>query len=78
MGISQVSGPRPGRDGDNGENSSVDLLSLARAGSCRMLVAHIGDRNGEIKPFPVRESVVAATMLVLFTPIFPIVYGICR
>lgn len=35
------------------------------------MVAHIGDRNCEIKPFPVREGVPATMVLVLFTPVFP-------
>ena len=43
-----------------------------------MLVAHIGDRNCEIKPFPVREGVPTTMVLVLFTPMFSPVCGVDR
>ena len=78
MSIGQVSSPRPGRDGNNGENSGVDLQRLAKAGSDFTLVAYVGDRKCEIKPFPVREGVSTAMMLMFFTPVFPLASGIGR
>jgi len=71
MGVDKVSGPRPGRDSDDRKNSSVNLRNLASTRDGCTLVAHIGDRNCEIKPFPVREGVPTTMVFVLFTPVFP-------
>ena len=76
--VCQVSGLLPGRDGYNGEDSSVDLWNLRRAGSDCMLEAHIGDRNCEIKPFPVCKGASTTRVLVLFTPVFSFTRGIGR
>lgn len=51
MSVGKVSGPRPGGDSNDGEDGSVYLWGLARARNDRMLAAHIGDRNREVKPF---------------------------
>jgi hypothetical protein len=71
MSVSQVSGPRPGGDSNDRENGSVNLWNLESTRSRCGLVAHIGDRNREIKPFPVREGVPTTMVPVLFTPVFP-------
>lgn len=42
------------------------------------MVAHIGDGDCEIKPFPVREGVPTTMVLVLFTPMFSPVCGMDR
>jgi len=78
MGIGQVSGPRPGGNGDNGEKCRVNLWGLAGTrGSCT-LVTHKGDRNHEIKPFRGREGVPPTIVPVLFTPVFPPSRGVGR
>lgn len=71
MSVGKVSGPRPGGDSNDGEDGSVYLWGLARARNDRMLAAHIGDRNREVKPFRVREGAPTTRMLMLFTPVFP-------
>jgi hypothetical protein len=43
VGVGQVGGPRPGRDSDDREDGSIDLLNLADARTGYTLVAHIGD-----------------------------------
>lgn len=78
MSVGQISGPRPGRDGDDGKDSSVDLWNIVSLRSDYMLLAHKGDRNGEVKPFQVGEGVSTAMLFVLFTPVFPFARGIGR
>ena len=78
MGVGQVSSPWPSRDSNDGENGSVNLWNLASTRSGCTLATHIGDRNREIKPLPVRESVPTAIMPVLFTPMFAPVRGMRR
>ena len=68
MSVSQVSGLRLGGDSNDRENSSVNLWGSANTKSGRTLIAHIGDRNSEIKPFQVCESVPTTVLPVLFTP----------
>lgn len=69
MNVGRVSSARPGRDRNDRENGSIDLWGSANIKSGRTLVAHIGRRNCEIKPFPVREGVPTTIVLVLFTPV---------
>ena len=69
MSVGQVSRPRPGGDSDDRESSSVNLWGSVSSRNGRTLVAHICDRNREIKPFPVREGASATILLVLFTPV---------
>ena len=78
MNVGCISRPRPGRDSDDGENSSVYLWNLASAGSDSNFIAHKGDRNREIKPFPVREGVSTTMVLVFLTPVFSLACGIGR
>ena len=78
MSVGQVSGPRPRGDSDNGENGSVNLWDLASTRSGRMLVAHVGHRDREIKPFCGREGVPPTTVPVPFTPVFPLGRGVDR
>lgn len=68
MSVGQVSGLRPGGDSNDRENSSVNLWGSANTRSGCTLIAHIGDRNSEIKPFQVCEGVPTTVLLVLFTP----------
>lgn len=68
MSVGQVGRLRPGGDSNDRENSSINLWGSAGTRSGRTLVAHIGDRNPKIKPFPVREGVPTAIVSVLFAP----------
>jgi hypothetical protein len=43
-----------------------------------VLIAHIGDRNREIKPFRVREDVPTAMLFVLFAPVLAFICGMGR
>ena len=75
MSVGQVSCLRQSRYSDDGENGSVNLWNLASTRSGCTFVAHIGDGNREIEPFPVREGVPTPRMSVPFTPVLPLVCG---
>jgi len=70
MNVGQVSSFRAGGDGDNGEKGGVNLRDLASTRSGGALVAHIGHRDREIKPFRGREGIPSTVVPVLFTPVF--------
>ena len=69
MSVGQVGSPRLGGDSNDRENGSINLWGSASTRSGRTLVAHIGDRNRKIKPFPVCENVATTIVLVLLTPV---------
>ena len=70
MSVGEVGSPRPGGDGNDGENRSVYLWDLASIRGDHVLVAHIGHRNREVKPFRVGECVPTTRVPVFFTPVF--------